>query len=325
MTLITARDGDRLCRKWIKVGETVFELAAQLQQRGFAAFLPEQRFAEQFCESAAEHDLWRRGVVERATEQLGRPAPLREDFGEPASFFRSKLLAELERARVLENGVPDRELFTRYPGEIWRLHAEPCLRRQLQASVQKKPWFDAQAERVAKERTEILSAELRTGGVTPEGLSDLSGRDEQPRYQCFRDVSTEILNGQGFKSDPKRSRVYYPVQSKELTNEWDICWSVGKQELFAGILDKGYFAPRLELRHRKFVARVRNDPQAQGRFLFIQYQDLIPGFSGAYWEFTSLALLEHCIRAHLEIYKIIGPAIEQGVLEWASERHSGVR
>lgn len=70
----------------------------------------------------------------------------------------------------------------------------------------------------------------------------------------------------------------------------------------------------MELRHRSFVARINNDPNHQDWSLFIPYQEFIPGFSRAWWEFNSLALLEHCILAHLEIYKIIGPAIEQGVL-----------
>jgi hypothetical protein len=74
----------------------------------------------------------------------------------------------------------------------------------------------------------------------------------------------------------------------------------------------------MQLRHRSFVARTNNDPKQQGKFLFIPYQGLIPGFSRAYWEFNSFALLEHSIRAHLEIYRIIGPRIGNSVLEWAS-------
>jgi hypothetical protein len=320
MSLITAREGDRLCRKWIPVGEAVFELAAQLEQRGFAAFLPSLRFDEQFCESPAEHDLWRRCVVERAMQRLGRPSPLRKDFKEPASFYQSPLLAELERARDLDNGVPVGALPTRYPGEIWRMHAEPRARRQAQASVQRQPWFDTQAEAVVRERTAILNAELRARGVTAEPMHGLSGSDEQARYQCFLDVSIDVLKSHGFKSDGRRSRKFHPVLSKELTTEWDICWTPGDHLRFAGILDKGYCVPTMELRHRSFVARTNNDvKQQQGQFLFIPYQDIIPGFSRAYWEFNSLALLEHCIRAHLEIYKIIAPTIEQGVLEWAGE------
>jgi hypothetical protein len=46
-------------------------------------------------------------------QRLGRPEPLRQDFGEPASFYRSPLLAQLERARDLENGVPARVGFAR--------------------------------------------------------------------------------------------------------------------------------------------------------------------------------------------------------------------
>jgi hypothetical protein len=318
VTVITAREGDRLCRKWIPVGEAVFELAARLEQCGFAAFLPSLRFDEQFCEGSAENDLWRRCIVERAMQRLGRPAPLRKDFGEPASFYQSPLLAELERARDLDNGVRVGELPARYPGEIWRRHAEPCARRQAQASMQRQPWFDEQAAAVVREKRAILSAELRARGVTPEVMHGQSGSDEEPRYQCFLDVSTAVLESHGFKSDGRRSREFHPVLSKELTTEWDICWTPGDHQRFAGILDKGYFTPTMELRHRSFVARINNDPKQQGRFLFVPYQDLIPGFSRAYWEFNSLALLEHCIRAHLEIYRIIGPRIEQGVLEWAS-------
>ena len=60
------------------------------------------------------------------------------------------------------------------------------------------------------------------------------------------------------------------------------------------------------------------DNKHQGKFLFVRYQDLVPGFKRAYWLFTSLPILGHCIRAHLEIYRIIGPAIEQAVVGWAS-------
>lgn len=318
MSVITAREGDLLCRMWIPIGEGVFELAAELERRGYAAFLPALRFEEQFCENAAEQNLWRRCIVGRAMQRLGRPGPLNEDFGEPTSFYHSPLLAELERARDVRNGVPVNQVLKEYPGEIWRLQAEPCAHRQYQASVQKQPWFDEQAKAMSEQKTARLSSELRARGVSPEVIQKLSAVDEQARYQCFLHVSTEVLGSLGFKPDERRSRQFHPVLSKELTKEWDICWTPGDHQRFAGILDKGYFAPTMQLRHRSFVARTNNDPKQQGKFLFIPYQGLIPGFSRAYWEFNSFALLEHCIRAHLEIYRIIGPRIENSVLEWAS-------
>ena len=109
-----------------------------------------------------------------------------------------------------------------------------------------------------------------------------------------------------------------------LITEWDLCWVPGEHTMFAGILDKGHFSPQMELRQRRFTLRLGNvntfrlnDNKHQGKFLFVRYQDLVPGFNRAYGLFTSLPILGHCIRAHLEIYKIIGPALEQAVVEWA--------
>jgi hypothetical protein len=103
MSVITAREGDLLCRMWIPIGEGVFELAAELERRGYAAFLPALRFEEQFCEGAAEQDLWRRCIVGRAMQRLGRPGPLNEDFGKPTSFYHSaEADARLFLAEVLE-------------------------------------------------------------------------------------------------------------------------------------------------------------------------------------------------------------------------------
>lgn len=322
--LITAREGDRLCRNWIKIGETVFDLVEQLPKRGFAAFLPEMRFNESFCEGSAEHDLWKQCVVERAKERLGRPWPLRKDFKEPASFYRSPLLLKLEEERDLENGVPVGKLPVTHPGEIWRIQVEPGAQRQARASMEKGAWFRAQAQAVEEERATLVLAEMRASSRAHERVNELSGFDEQHRYQCFLDVSTEVLVTYGFKPDKRRSRAHYPVLTKELTDEWDICWVPGEHTMFAGILDKGHFSPRIELRHRRFAARVSNvllpsdNGQHEGKFLFVRYQDIVPGFSRAYWLFTSLPVLAHHIRAHLELYGLIAPTLEQAVVQWAS-------
>jgi hypothetical protein len=138
----------------------------------------------------------------------------------------------LERARDVRNGVPVNQVLKEYPGEIWRLQAEPCAQRQYQASVQKQPWFDEQAEAMSEQKTARLSAELRARGVSPEAIQRLSAVDEQARYQCFLHVSTEVLGSLGFKLDERRSRHFHPVLSKELTKEWDICWTPGDHQRF---------------------------------------------------------------------------------------------
>ena len=321
--LITAKEGDRLCRHWIDSGATVFDLVEQLQKRGYAAFLPAMRFEESFCEGPADQELWKQCVVERAKERLGRPWPLLEDFGEPASFYRSQLLLELQRQRDLENGVPFKDLSVKYPGELWRLQAEPCAQRQYRAMLERGAWYRAQTQVLEDERAARVLAEMRASDGAHESVNE--GFDEQQRYQCFLEVSAEGLTANGFKPDARRSRANYPVLSKALTDEWDLCWVPGEHTLFAGILDKGHFSPQMELRQRRFTARLGNvttfrlkDNKHQGQFLFVRYQDLVPGFNRAYWLFTSLPMLGHCIRAHLEIYKIIGPGLERAVLEWAA-------
>jgi hypothetical protein len=317
MTLITAREADRLCRNWIKIGETALALVEQLPKRGFSAFMPLMRFDESFCEGAAEHELYKQCVVEHAKEQLGRPWPIRANFEEPVSYYRSPLLLELEQQRDRENGVSGKDLRATYPNELWRTRLEPWARRQLQASLTRSAWFDAQVQPFEQERAALVLAEIRASGRAQELVNDLARYDEQHRYQCFLDVSKETLAPCGFKPDMRRGRASYPVLSKELTDEWDICWVVGDDPLFATVLDKGFVAPRIELRHRGLVTRVINKPEHQGKFLIVRYQDLVPRFASAYFQFTSLPILDHCIRAHLELYKLIGPTLEQAVVEWA--------
>jgi hypothetical protein len=331
MTLITAKEGDRLCRNWIQVGATVLDLVEELPKRGFAAFLPWMRFEESFCEGAEERELRRQCVVERAKERLGSPWPLLPDFKELVSFFRSPLLLELQHKRDQENGVPSKELSVKYPTEmIWRRESEPWARRRARASMERGAWYRAQEQTLEDEKNATVLAEIRASGRAHEPASELSDFDEDHRYRCFREVSKLVLAGYGFKPDARRSRPHYPVLSKELTDEWDICWVPGEHPTFAGMLDRGHFSPRIELRQRRFVTRISdvttfrlNDNKDQGRFLFVRYQDIVPGFRWAYLQFTSLPILEHCIRAHLEIYKIIGPALEQGVLKWAAGSDDG--
>jgi hypothetical protein len=69
--------------------------------------------------------------------------------------------------------------------------------------------------------------------------------------------------------------------------------------------------PCLELRSgqlRGSLAKVKS-----GEFLLIRYAGIVPGFFNGYWQFFDLDELETVIKAHLYLYSLMAPIIEDGL------------
>jgi hypothetical protein len=134
--------------------------------------------------------------------------------------------------------------------------------------------------------------------------------DRRQRYAFFTIVMKRDAAALGFEFDSRKSRLGYPVFSKQIDEEWDICWALEEPKSFYQNSVEGRFAPYLEIRNRYLIGSVENGKS--GEFLFIRYHQIVPGFTGAYGKFFKLDELETMIKAHLCLYRLMAPIIEEG-------------
>jgi hypothetical protein len=134
------------------------------------------------------------------------------------------------------------------------------------------------------------------------------GFDKRERYGFFATVMKRDAASLDFVYDKSRSRANYPVFSKPMTGDWDLCWVLEESRPFLHSPVEGLFAPFLELRSRGLRGNLAN--VESGEFLHIRYSAIVPGFSTGYWRFRRLDELETVIKAHLYLYSLIAGPIE---------------
>ena len=135
--------------------------------------------------------------------------------------------------------------------------------------------------------------------------------DNKGRYIFFTAVMERDAAPLGFHYDKPKSRPNYPVFSKPITDDWHLCWVIEEARSFFHSPLEGSFQPYLELRSRQLcgsLAKARS-----GEFLLIRYAGVVPGFFNGYWNFFDLEELETVIKAHLYLYGLMAPIIEDGI------------
>lgn len=304
---LSFHQANTLCRKFVPIGEKVFQYMDQLEESGFAAFLPSSKFVDSFAENPEELALHRQCIIETAKERLGQPTPIRiydEDFKQ---LYFSPFLQRLRAERDRVNGVPVRELGARYPGDsAWRHEVDPCQRRLVQTAATQRDALEARRNAMCEEETRAFEREVAHHA---SGLGKARcAFDKRGRYGFFAAVMKRDAVRLGFVYDKSRSRANYPVFSKPMTGDWDLCWVLEESRPFLESPIQGRFVPFLEIRSRTLrgsLAKVES-----GEFLHIRYERIIYGFSTAYWRFRNLDELETVIKAHLCFYSLIAQTIE---------------
>jgi hypothetical protein len=299
---------NRICREFLPIGEALFDYIHELQDAGFSAFRPLHEFTQSFCDAQSEIELHKQCLIEEAKCLLGRPFPFPIAEAEERYLFRSPLLQELSRLRDEENGVPLPELTSRYPEETWRLEIDPCRRRSALASVNERLAYQARWKAAQQEQRRQLETE------TARHASNLDMSytfDRRQRYAFFSAVMEQNVTALGFEFDARRARTHYPIFSKRVSADWDLCWALEESKAFCSSAFEGRFAPYLEVRSRSLIGSIES--RNTGEFLFIRYQQIVPGFSSAYGKFLGLRELETMIKAHLYLYSLMAPIVENGL------------
>lgn len=306
-----------ICDGFVALGDEVFRYADQLLSADFRAFIPRWKFTESFCADQQECELHRQCAVERAKYLVGKPWPplhLGWTSAERALLYASPLFERLRIERDKENDIPVNELSTKYPlGESsWRREIDPCRRRQLMAESREPLIYRERWSALLEEEARAFDLDVAEQGTDVPRAYDF---DKEGRYALFVAVMERDAAPLGFYYDSGKSRSHYPIFSKSISKEWDLCWSIEKAEAFHGNQFEGQFTPSLQVRRHSRAGELGNF--GPGEFLHIRYADVVPGFFNAYRTFHRLAQLETVIKAHLCLYHLMAPIIEgtlKGVL-----------
>jgi hypothetical protein len=293
-----------ICRNIVGIGDHVFSYAEALKLSGFSAFEPHLRFVEGFCDTEEATNLHRACLIEVAKVSLGTPWPmwLRATPAERESIYSSELFKRLCRERDELNGVPVERIYERYPGEGWRREVDPCKRDMMRVGATDRQTYGERWQAMLDEQGRLLQSEVARHAT---GLAD----HYIGRRAFYVAAMTQYSSPHGFVRDRVKSSEAFPIFSKSVSEDWDLCWTLQEEEW----LLRGLFVPYLELRHRRLRGRIEN--RQSGEFLWFRYKLIIPSFGTAYWKFSDLKQLETIIKAHLCFYKLIAPILEPGIVQ----------
>jgi hypothetical protein len=304
----------KICRALVAIGDEAFRYADRLNDAGYHAFSPRWKFAESFCATQEESELHRKCVIEEAKYLVGWPWPplhARWTEEERTALYASPLFARLRAERDKENGVPESELARRYPTESgWRREIDPCRRRRALEEVNARSVYDERWTSMLEEERRLFEQEVAQHSSK---LARAHTFDEAGRYAFFAAAMERDATPLGFRYDKPKSQLNYPVFSKMIARDWDICCSLEEPRMFFRNPFEGRFTPFLALRGR--TLRGRADNAQPGEFLQIRYAGVVPGFFGAYMTYHGLDELETMIKAHLCLYGLMAPIIEGGLKE----------
>lgn len=299
-----------VCGGFLPLSDEIFRYADRLASAGFRAFIPRWKFTESFCATQGERELHRRCIIERARYLVGWPWPplhLRWTAAERALLYTSPFFEQLRSERDKANAVPENQFDSRYPaGEgSWRREVDPCRRTQLMAEVSDQSAYKERWNAVLDEEARALKQEVVQHAT---GISRAYTFDKNGRYALFSAIMERDATPLGFCYDRSKSRPNYPVFSKSVSKDWDVCWAIEEANMFYWNPFEGRFMPFLEVRGRIREGRIGN--AEPGEFLHIRYAGIVPGFFNAYRAFHTLDQLETMIKAHLRLYHLMEPIIE---------------
>jgi hypothetical protein len=311
LTKLSFKQASSACRGLIPIGEALFDHVDSLENASYSAFLPHYTFEQSFCAGGDDFEIHKRCLIEQAKLTLGRPWPLslrirRED---KQYLFTSPFIEELCKKRDIANGVPVGQLALSYPGEIWRTEIDPCRYRMQQARMKKRGDFEEQWRIVCEERKRRLDEEVTIHSAKFEHYE--SGL--QARHMLFKEVMETNLTTLGFEYDEVKSWTFSNVFTKRVSEDFDLCFVIEDMGQFWFNQMEGNFNLNLEVRNRQLIGSIED--AEPGTYLIIRFQQIIPGFIGAYRKFFNLHQLEVIIKAHVFLYGLVRRVIEDALLE----------
>lgn len=304
---LSFEQANAICRRFVPIGDNLFTYIERLKEANFSAFVPYHEFLDSFASCPEDLRVHRRYQIELAKLRLGRPHPMRRSSATWRQVFFSPFIQHLREERDRANGVPETELSRRYPwGEAaWRREIDPCERNKVYASVNDEEFYEARWNAMLEERRQRLVAEVP---IHATGLAKDYNLSKKGRYSFFTAAMKRDAAKLGFHYDAGKSYPDFPVFSKPINDDWDLCWAIEEPEFFFMDPMSGSFDPYLELRHKKLSGSIGK--AKVGDFLHIEYNHIVIGFGNAYWQFYDLDELETVVRAHLFFYSLIAPIIE---------------
>jgi hypothetical protein len=307
---LSFEQANAICRNWIALGDQADSYFETMLDLGFEAFRPRNTYIESFAANESELATHRRCVTESAKEQLGQPRDIPITDDEFKKIYFSPFLQSLRQQRDQENGCSERELSAKFGlGEAsWRREIDPCQRNHAKDGVARRAEHKARFEMVIESELQRSADEAQRYSITPCDKGHMF--NEKDRHAFFVDVMMREAASLGFEFDRARSRAKCPFFSKPLTSDWHLCWSVDARFFFFTPTE-GRFRPSLHLCSRE----VGNPREVTEPFqtLRIRYDAVIYAFPTAYWVFHDFDQLERVIKAHLQLYSLLGKTTEVGI------------
>lgn len=288
---LSAEQADRICRKFLPIGDMIFDCAVHLQERGFWAAAEVAKHNERFCKDASELENYHRFLKEKASFTLAHPWPFYATPEDVSKFYYSRLMGQLSAWKTRQIGVDDDS----HP-DPWEKERELARDNNPVEFAQRRIALEQALKEVRKQ--EVL---LHATGLGRKYTFDETGWCKF--YTAVMERDAALL---GFQFDQSRSSHNFPVFTKNIAENWDLCWALERNF-------EGGLAPDLEFRHRSIKGKL--DKEASGEFLLIRHRTIIPGFPKAYWTFRDLDELEVIIKANLCLYEQIAPILEGGLCQ----------
>lgn len=295
---LTSEQVNQISSGLVGLGEQTHELADNLCLAGYSAFVPYHRFVESFATSKSDLDVHREYVKERAKSMMAISDVT----------YTSPFLAQLK-------DVASRSRLRNDPATEWiaRLHLDPCEQNAFALKVRNQHEYERRERTMLDERMNELATETArhtTGIATQYPLGMLM---KPIRFKFASHVMERELAPLEFRRVRTNAAKSGVVVSKSITPHWHLDWSIADPDLFYFDPGKGSLTLNLKMRAANAAKTDRDDEL--GKVLSVSYAALVYGFSTTYMAFRELEELEMNIKAHMQLYRLVAPMLEQILTE----------
>lgn len=296
-----------------QLAENGMSYSEDLATHGFSAFTPWQKFEASFC-APDECDIHRRYVVEVAKMFIGTPSgnPGYLAWSNPEGY-RSAFIEQLRAQRDATNGIGFRDI---PESTLWCREIDPCARRKMRLLFTDRQNFEQRRDGMLRQHMKYKKSEakLHTTGL---GQNFGNGALDWARFQAA--AFSTYLRPLGFEHDKMRSGTFFPVFSKKITPEWDLCFSLAS-EMEIKLQVKNHGEDRGEWTPLNICLNVRaRDKRGEAPFglgfrpavMAIRYPWIVEGFDWSYGYFLDFDDWETSIKAYAHLYGLISLPLEK--------------
>lgn len=297
------------------LGDDFWSYIDVLRTEGFSAFSCELEYPFRYCQSGEDNDL-RRYMSEVAKEIIGDPCGEGWYYGlqRPAYGYVSPYLEQLRVAHDnLIQELLGRGLINLDEGpQQANRQITPVLKRmwdefcgQIAEGKFISPWMSLSKEERRKELVNVPRFEF-----------DLNFNSVSQRAMLIKMMLLELLHPLGFKYNEKQSTEQYPVFTRMLNDQWNLCFAFRDadryihSEVIAGL--------PLVLQIRPINAKPQKSRLLGHEFLTISWDRIHPTLFTSYFECASKEEMEVCLRAKVRLFSLMQPQLEKIVGEHAA-------